>query len=155
MKYVCGFVCWWLVFAGLVFPQAGDADREAVRQVIDDSIGWFKTKNFDRLFEIFPLDPDLFLFQPTSQETVIGGQAFRKSTDLWRDAKNVYLWHKIKDLRITLSAAGTVAWWSAMLDDCGSYDGQEFCLENGWLCGYDMNLCLIGGGKHAICTDRV
>jgi predicted esterase len=130
MKYVCGFVCWWLVFAGLVFPQAGDADREAVRQVIDDSIGWFKTKNFDRLFEIFPLDPDLFLFQPTSQETVIGGQAFRKSTDLWRDAKNVYLWHKIKDLRITLSAAGTVAWWSAMLDDCGSYGGQEFCWKD-------------------------
>lgn len=130
MKYACVFFCLWLVFAGFGFPQAGDTDRELIKQVIDDSIGWFKTKNFDRLFEIFPLDPDLFLFQPTSQGTVIGGLAFRKSADLWRDAGNVYLRHKIRDLRINLSASGTVAWWSAMLDDCGSYGGQEFCWKD-------------------------
>ncbi len=130
MKGTCVWVCLWLVFAGFVFSQAGDTDREAIRQVIDDSIGWFKTKNFDRLFEIFPLDPELFMFQPTSQGTVIGGEAFRKSTDLWRDKNNVYLRHQIRDLRINLSASGTVAWWSAMLDDCGSYGGQEFCWKD-------------------------
>ncbi|MBE0665144.1 MAG: nuclear transport factor 2 family protein, partial [Candidatus Aminicenantes bacterium] len=119
MKCACMFVCLWLVFAGFVFPQAGGTDKELIKQVIDDSIGWFKTKDFNRLFEIFPLDPNLFLFQPTSQGTVIGGEAFRQSTDLWRDKNNVYLWHKVKDLRINLSASGTVAWWSAMLDDCG------------------------------------
>lgn len=130
MKAACVWICLGLVFAGFVFSQAGDTDREAIRQVIDDSIGWFKTKNFDRLFEIFPLDPNLFLYQPTSQSTVIGGEAFRKSTDLWRNKDNVYLWHKIRDLRINLSESGTVAWWSAMLDDCGSYGGQEECWKD-------------------------
>ena len=61
---------------------------------------------------------------------MIGGKAFRESTDQWRDARNVYLSHQVKDLRINLSASGTVAWWSAMLDDCGSYGGQEFCWKD-------------------------
>jgi predicted esterase len=130
MKYVCFLLCLWSVTMGIVFPNDFSNDKKLIEQVIDDSIGWFKTKDFNRLFEIFPLDPNLFMFQPTSKSTVIGGKAFRESTALWRNEKNIYLWHKINDLRIQISESGTVAWWSAMLDDCGSYGGQEFCWKN-------------------------
>lgn len=102
-------------------------DRELIARVVEDSIGWFKTKDFGRLFEIFPDDPELVLISPNFNDTVIGGKAFRDGASLWRDPANFYLRHQIKDLRITISRSGTVAWWSALLDDCGSYGGQEHC----------------------------
>lgn len=105
-------------------------DRELITQVIEDSIGWFKTKNFDRLFAIFPEDPDLVLVNPESTGTIFGSTAFRKNSEIWRDPKNVYTRHEIRDLRIKMSESGTVAWWSAILDDCGSYGGREFCWKD-------------------------
>lgn len=109
---------------------ASTQDREAVARLIDDSIGWFKSKDFDRLFAIFPEDPNLFLFQPNSTQTVVGGKAFRDGTAQWRDPDNFYLRHEIRDLRINISESGTVAWWSAVLDDCGSYGGRELCWKD-------------------------
>ncbi len=123
----------WFLFMVVCFqsPGGGGADGPGPDRRCDrDSIGWFKTKNFDRLFEIFPEDPDLFMFQPNSKDTVIGGKAFREGSALWRNPDNVYLSHEIRDLRIKLSESGTVAWWSAVLDDCGSYGGTEFCWKN-------------------------
>lgn len=129
MKWMMAGVIVWLVFAGLLVGDEA-SDREQIAAVIEDSVAWFKTKNFDRLFEIFPEDPNLFLFQPSSRSTVVGGKAFRENSALWRDPGNVYLRHEIRDLRINLSASGTVAWWSAILDDCGSYGGQEVCWKD-------------------------
>lgn len=129
MRWIGFGICLWLfVFSPLA--AEGPADRDLIAGVIEDSIAWFRTKNFDRLFEIFPDDPDLFMFQPTWQGTVIGGQAFREGSALWRDPKNHYLRHEIRDLRIKISESGSVAWWSAIIDDCGSYGGREFCWKD-------------------------
>jgi|GEM_PF-894777 len=130
MKTLAIFVCLWVGVSGMAFPDVPPSDRDLIAGVIEDSIAWFKTKNFDRLFEIFPEDPDLFLFHPDSKSTMIGGKAFRESSAQWRDANNIYLRHQIRDLRITIAASGTVAWWSAILDDCGSYGGREFCWKD-------------------------
>lgn len=46
--------------------------RAAIAQVIDDSIGWFEDKDFDRLFRALADDPDLFMFQPGSTGTIRG-----------------------------------------------------------------------------------
>jgi len=105
-------------------------EKEVITQVIEDSIGWFKTKDFDRLFQIFPQDPNLTLIQPEGLEPVVGGAAFRKNAQIWEKPENHYLSHSIRNLRINLSESGTVAWWSALLDDCGSYGGKEFCWKN-------------------------
>jgi len=129
MKWMAVSIVIWLALVSPVFTDEA-ADREQIAAVIEDSIAWFKTKNFDRLFEIFPEDPDLFMFQPNSKETVIGGQAFREGAAQWRAPENVYLRHEIRDLRLKMSQSGTVAWWSAVLDDCGSYGGQEFCWKD-------------------------
>jgi acetyl esterase/lipase len=122
-----------LLTLALLTPLLGTdppSDQERIAAVIDDSIGWFKTKNFDRLFEIFPEDPDLVLFHPNAKDTVIGGKAFRDGSALWKNPGNVYVSHEIRDLRIKLSESGTVAWWSAILDDCGSYGGRTFCWKD-------------------------
>ncbi len=113
-----------------LLEQNDAEDRAAVEALIEDGIAWFRDKDFDRLYEIFPEDPDLFLFHPDSLSTVVGGKAFRENAEIWRDPQNVYLRHEIKDLRVNFSGTGTVTWWSALLDDCGSYGGKEFCWEN-------------------------
>jgi ketosteroid isomerase-like protein len=39
----------------------------------------------------------------------------------------------VRDLRITRSRSGDVAWFSAILDDCGEWDGKPSCwLDTRW-----------------------
>jgi ketosteroid isomerase-like protein len=38
-----------------------------------------------------------------------------------------YLRHEIRDLAVQLSAAGDVAWYSAILDDCAEIKGETSC----------------------------
>jgi ketosteroid isomerase-like protein len=105
-------------------------EKEIIAQVIDDSIGWFEEKDFDLLFSVFADDAELFFFQPTSDATIHGIEAFRKLSTIWRDPANHYLRHEVRDLRIRLHASGQVAWFSAILDDCGVYQGQEGCWKD-------------------------
>ena len=103
-------------------------DREAVRIAIEQSIGWAIEKDFDAMFRLWA--DDLFHFWLTSDSQVVGIEAFKKHAENWRDPEFRGTRFEFRDLRIVFSAAGDVAWYSCFLDDCGSYKGQEFCLED-------------------------
>jgi ketosteroid isomerase-like protein len=70
------------------------------------------------------------MFQPGSSGTIHGIQAFREHSAVWRDPDTKYLRHEVRELRIHLSRSGDVAWFSAILDDCGEYDGQAGCWKD-------------------------
>jgi ketosteroid isomerase-like protein len=126
-------VCVLAVFAApsaFTAPAHSGAEKRAIAKVIDDSIGWFKDKDFELLFSLFVDDPDLFMFQPGSSGTIHGIQAFREHSAVWRDPDTKYLRHEVRELRIHLSRSGDVAWFSAILDDCGEYDGQAGCWKD-------------------------
>ncbi len=121
-----------LAFVALATPVAAtptdpEAEKAIIAQTINDCIGWFKNKDFDRLFEVFADDPDLFLLHPTSNETLHGIEAFRAFSAIWRDPANKYVSHDVRDLRIHLHPSHEVAWFSATLDDCGEYGGRVGC----------------------------
>ena len=104
-------------------------ERDEVRKVIHDSIGWALTKDIDRLFSIVAQDEDFFIFHPDSKSTIIGFEAFKQLGErVWmKDA----FWatdFAVKELRINFSASGLVAWYSAFLDDHAEWDGKP----GGW-----------------------
>ena len=106
------------------------AEKAAIGRAVDASIGWFATKDFDLLFSTMADDADMFFFSPDAQGTVHGIEAFRQLSPVWRDPGNRYLSHEIRDLRIHLHPSGEVAWFSAILDDCGEYGGQVGCWKD-------------------------
>jgi ketosteroid isomerase-like protein len=122
----------------LAFAQAGQAldvetEKAAVARAVDASIGWFATKDFDLLFRTMADDADLFFFGPDSQGTVHGIESFRENAAIWRDPGSKYLSHEIRDLRIHLHPSGEVAWFSAILDDCGEYGSRKACwIDTRW-----------------------
>ena len=107
-----------------------EAEKAVIAKVIDDNIGWFKTKDFDLMYSTMADDTDLFYFAPDSKGTLHGIEELRKLSAIWRDPTSRYLRHEIRDLRIHVHPSGEVAWYSAILDDCGEYGGQVGCWKD-------------------------
>jgi hypothetical protein len=123
-----GFVLLTLLFptAAIALPSRGpgaDGDRAEVEQIVRDSIGWALTKDRARLESILSQGEDLFMFQPTWDATVVGWESLVRAFDLWMDPRFRATHFDVRDLRISFSRSGDVAWFSAILDDFGEWDG--------------------------------
>jgi len=101
-------------------------DECEITRILHDSFGWALTK--DRaLFEgIFSKDDGFFTFFPDSKSTVVGWSQFEKFLDGWMDPRNRAKGFDIRNLRIVISKAGEVAWFSAVVDDDGEFDGEPW-----------------------------
>jgi ketosteroid isomerase-like protein len=104
------------------------ADYDAVKECIEQSIGWAIEKNFDDMFKLW--SENMFHFWLFSDSKVVGLENFRKYADQWRDPDFRGTRFEFKDLRIIISRSGDVAWYSCYLDDCGSFKGKESCLRD-------------------------
>jgi hypothetical protein len=108
-------------------PGPGPDDRAAVERTIHASIAWALTKDRPLLERVIAHDPELFIFNPDST-SVVGWDAFVPNFDFWMDPRFKATLCDVRDLRVTFSRSGDVAWWSAMLDDLGEWDGRPI----GW-----------------------
>jgi ketosteroid isomerase-like protein len=125
---VCVVLCSVVVAGGKPAPVAGSADHDEVKRAIEQSIGWAIEKDFDAMFRLWA--DDMFHFWLTSDSTVAGLKDFKKHAERWRDPDFRGTRFEFRDLRIRFSRSGDVAWYSCHLDDCGSYKGKEFCLND-------------------------
>jgi ketosteroid isomerase-like protein len=101
-----------------------------VEAAIRDSIGWALRKDRARLESVLTHDDDLFIFHPDSKSTVRGWAAFSKLLDGFMDPRFVATRFEVNDLAITFSRGGDVAWFSALLEDCGTWEGKESCWKD-------------------------
>jgi len=109
-------------------PDAGNdpqAEKAAIKEVIHNSIGWATDKDTDLLYRSVAQDAGFFIFHPDSRSTISGFEAFRAMVEkvFMNDAFKA-TGFEIRDLKITLSTSGTTAWFSAILDDHGEWDGK-------------------------------
>ena len=102
-------------------------ERAVVEQTIRDNIGWALTKDRAMAERTMAHDADLFIFNPDSTAT-IGWAELVKNFDFWMDPRFKATKCDIRELRLNLSRSGDVAWWSAILDDLGEWDGKPI----GW-----------------------
>lgn len=111
-------------------PSGKADERTVVEAAIRDSIGWALTKDRARLENVLTHDDDLFIFHPDSKSTVRGWAAFARMLDGFMDTRFVATRFEVKDLDITPSRGGDVAWFSAFLEDCGTWEGKESCWKD-------------------------
>ncbi len=101
------------------------AEKAEISKVIHSSIGWAATKDKELVFSCFANDPSLFWYSPRNDGTIHGFRAFVDLTEgffMKNDFKAVG--YAIRDLHISLSRSGDVAWYRARLDDFNEWKGQ-------------------------------
>ena len=113
----------------LVFPacsQKKPRDEDIIKKVIRDSFGWGLTKDRALFESVFAQDDDFFTYYPDSGRTVIGWNQFKKYLDNWMDPRNKVKGFEVRDLRLVVAKAGNAAWFSAVVDDEGEWDGKPW-----------------------------
>ena len=101
-------------------------DEPEINRILHDAFGWALTKDRVLFESIFAKDDDFFTFYPGSKSTVRGWSQFEKFLDGWMDPRNVSKGYEIRDLRIVVSRKGDAAWFSAIVDDEGEFDGEPW-----------------------------
>lgn len=109
-----------------------DVEREKriIEKVINDNICWALTKDLDLLYSTLQKDSTLLIINPDA--SMIEGFAGVEETarSFWMDSRFKATHSEVKDLRITISRSGTVAWYYCLLDDFGEWDGKSYKWEN-------------------------
>ena len=103
------------------------ADRTAVEEAIRGSICWALTKDRTLVERVIAHDADLFIVNPDSKATV-GWDGLAKNFEFWMDPRFKATGCDVRELRVTFARSGSVAWWSAVLDDLAEWDGKP----TGW-----------------------
>ena len=101
-------------------------DEAIITKIIHDSFGWALTKDRVLFENIFAKDDNFFTYYPDSKSTVVGWNQFEKFLDIWMDPRNKVKSFQIHDLRLVISRTGNVAWFSAVVDDEGEWDGEPW-----------------------------
>ena len=98
-------------------------EESEISRILHDAFGWALTKDRALFESLFAKDDDFFTFYPDSKSTVRGWSHFEKFLDGWMDSRNIATGFEIRDLRIVVSRNGETAWFSAIVDDEGTFDG--------------------------------
>jgi hypothetical protein len=106
------------------------AERAEIERIINNSIGWALTKDKDLLYSSLAQDSAFFIYHPTSRTTVAGWPEFEPLVEVWMDPAFKATRFEVKNLRINLSESATVAWYSALLDDFGEWQGEPVGWED-------------------------
>jgi ketosteroid isomerase-like protein len=112
-------------------PISNDSKIESeIDKILHDAFGWALTKDRALFESIFSNDDDFFSIFPDSKSTAIGWNQFEKFLNGWMDPRNIAIGFEIRNLRIVLSKNKDVAWFSAIVDDEGEFDGKPWGAKN-------------------------
>jgi ketosteroid isomerase-like protein len=117
-----------IVAISLIVPAlctAQDTRREevAIEKAIHASIGWAKNKDFRLLYSVIANDSDYVEVDPGNR-VVKGIEQFKKAEKFWGSPDFKAVRYDIRDLKISLSQKGDVAWFYCVLDDVNEWKGQ-------------------------------
>ena len=101
-------------------------DEHQIIKALHDSFRWALTKDRALFESVFARDDDFFTYYPDSKSTVLGWKEFEKCLDSWMDPRSKATGYDIRDPRIVISRTGSVAWFSALVDDEGEFDGKPW-----------------------------
>jgi ketosteroid isomerase-like protein len=106
-----------------------EAERDIVARTISSVIGWAKDKNLDLFSSVICHDTDYVSVSP-GKRVVKRFEDVKQNVPFWMSPDFKYVRHELKDLRITFSRGGDVAWFYCILDDINTYKGQPASWEN-------------------------
>lgn len=106
-----------------------EKEIQEIANTISSCIGWFKEKDFDLLFSIVAKDSNYISVHPTDH-VIKGYDEFLEGSEVFKLPDFKYVRHELKDLKITRSKSGDVAWFYCILNDINTYKGQPASWEN-------------------------
>lgn len=106
-----------------------EREKIKIEKTINSVIGWAANKDTSVLYSIIAQDKHLIEVQPSSR-VVIGFKEFKKAEGFWLNPDFKAIRYEIRDLKITISETGTVAWFFCVLDDINEWKGQPANWEN-------------------------
>lgn len=101
-------------------------DEQQIIKALHDSFGWALTKDRALFESVFAGDDDFFTYFPDSKSTALGWHQFEKFLEDWMDPRSKATGYDIRNLRVVISKTGDVAWFSAIVDDEGEFDGKPW-----------------------------
>ena len=101
-------------------------EEQQIIKALHDAFGWALTKDRALFESVFARDDDFFTYFPDSKSTVLGWQQFEKFLEEWMDPRSKATGYEIRNLRVMVSKTGDVAWFSAIVDDEGEFDGKPW-----------------------------
>jgi len=108
---------------------SGRDERWPIEQALRECIGWAKTKDFRLLYGVIANDADFLEVHPDGA-VVKGFEEFRKAETFWGSPDFKAVRFEIRELKITLSKSGEVAWFYCLLDDMNEWKGKPANWEN-------------------------
>jgi ketosteroid isomerase-like protein len=94
-----------------------------IEKAIRGSIGWAKNKDFKLLYNIIANDSNYLEVDP-NPEIIKGFNEFKKNEVFWGSPNFKAIRYEIRDLKISVSECGTVAWYYCVLDDINEWKGK-------------------------------
>jgi len=146
MKRYALFFLMGLILAGLAFlllkgpsspaaktapspVQAMEAEKAKVAETIGNVIGWAKTKNLDLFYGSIAQDENYISVTPGAR-VIMRFEDVKQNVPFWMSPDFQYVRHELKDLEITFSRGGDVAWFYCVLDDINTFKGEPASWEN-------------------------
>lgn len=99
------------------------AEIALIEKSIHGAIGWAKDKDFELLYGIIANDSNYLEVGPGVRITR-GFNEFKKAETFWGSPDFKAISYEIRDLKISVSQSGTVAWYYCVLDDVNEWKGQ-------------------------------
>ena len=102
--------------------QETTAEKALVEKAIHASIGWAKNKDFKLLYSVIANDSDYVEVDPGAR-IIKGFEQFKRAEKIWGSPDFKAVRYEIRDLKISLSRSGDVAWFYCVLDDVNEWKG--------------------------------
>ncbi len=99
------------------------AELPIIEKEINNAIGWAKNKDFGLLYSVIANDSDYLEVDPDSR-IIRGFEEFKQNEAFWGDPDFKAIRYEIRDLKISVSQSGSVAWFYCILDDINEWKGQ-------------------------------
>ncbi len=106
-----------------------EAEKDIVAETISSVIGWAKDKDLDKFFSSIANDEDYVSVTPSAR-IIKRFEDVKQNVPFWMSPDFQYVRHELKDLEITFSRGGDVAWFFCVLDDINTYKGEPASWEN-------------------------
>ncbi|MHA1966737.1 MAG: nuclear transport factor 2 family protein [Candidatus Hodarchaeales archaeon] len=104
--------------------------KQEISKILHDAFSWALTKDRALFERIFAKDDAFFSYFPDSKSTATGWNEFEKFLEGWMDPRNIAKGFEIRNLKIVISQNKNVAWFSAIVDDEGEFDGEPWGAKN-------------------------
>lgn len=120
-----------LIAGTVLMAQASPAPKAAVAEVAYTFVGWaLYNKHTEALLACPSHGEDVFLFQSSSRGPVPGFEARQKLIPDWMHPDFQATRTEIRDVKVGISKSGEAAWFSSILNDCGTHQGRESCRKD-------------------------